>query len=263
MAKKSANAPKNERAAQARKQAQSQVRASERRTAIMIGAGALVAVLLFGGLVFFIVQQSDVPSLGSDNLASPTGADDSGGILVGSDGLAGGEAPADAPVVRVYADYLCPYCANFEGVNAEDLDDMRASGDIQLYYHPIAILSARAGSDQFSTRAANAAVTVADGAPELFVDFNNALFANQPSDPPQLTDEQIEQLALEVGVPQDVVDRFGDGEFTRWVLAATERSSQDGITGTPAVIVDDTQVNPMEVAYTTTPGALRSFIETL
>ena len=260
---KNTNAPKNGKAAQARAQAQRSVKAQERKSTLGIVIGAIAALVVFGGIVFYIVQSSQVPALDEDGAVVPAGSEESGGIAVGASGVVGEDLPSDAPRVDIYLDFMCPICGQFEDVNAEDIEAMREAGDVELYYHPISILDRYSQGTDYSTRAANAAATVADAAPENFVAFSDALFANQPAENTEgLSDEQIEQIAIDAGVPEDVATTLDDGLFTKWVIAATDRASQDGMEGTPTLMVDQEILDQSEVPYFQ-PGALRTYLEGL
>ncbi|WP_084128890.1 thioredoxin domain-containing protein [Demequina sp. NBRC 110055] len=258
---------KNERAAQARKAAQAQVKAQERRTAAIIGVSVIAVILLFAGVVYFIVRSGDVPEL--DAADAPTGADLSGGIPISSDAIAGVAGPEDAARLDVYLDFMCPICGQFEETNGEDIDAMIADGSVALYVHPISILDRYSNGTNYSTRAANAAATVADAAPEHFMEFQTAMFENQPAENTEgLSDSEIADIAVGVGVPQEVADTFTDGEFTKWVIAATDQSSQDGVPGTPTLRMadpgdsfDDGKVLEQEndVMYFQ-PGALAQYV---
>ncbi|WP_062136256.1 DsbA family protein [Demequina aestuarii] len=253
----------NDKVAAARKQAQQQVKAQERRTVALIVAGVAVVALIFGGIVWYIIDQASVPDLESGDAVAPLGADETGGILIGMDGEAGGEAPADAPRLDIYEDFMCPVCGQFEQINKDDIDAMREAGDIQLYVHPISILDHTSQGSKFSTRAANAAATVADAAPAHIVPFMSAMYENQPAEGTTgLSDEQIEQIAVEAGVPENVASTIDEGRFTKWVIAATDRSSQDGVRGTPSVMVDRVMLDQAEVPYFQ-PGALKTHIDGL
>lgn len=260
MAKKTTPAPKNQAAAEARARAQAQMRAQERKTTVMIWLGVAVAVVLFAALVAFIINQSQAPELGDADGAVPAGSTESGGLPVGTSGVVGVDVPEDALEVSIYADYLCPACAQFEMVVADDLDELREAGTIQLSYHPVSILD-RASPTQYSTRSANAAATVADGSPEHFVEYSNLLFANQPAEQgDHWSDAELAQFAIEVGVPADVADAIEDGLFRRWVVGATEQASVDGLQGTPSVMVDGEMLNPDQVPYFQA-GALKAYLE--
>ena len=142
--------------------------------------------------------------------------------------------------MSVYSDYMCPFCGLFETTNGALLEELRASGDIVLDMHPVAILDRYSAGTLFSTRATAAAFAVAELAPEALVEFNAVLFANQPEENTEgLSDEQIADFATQAGVPDDVVATLADGTYTWWAAQATERASQDlGSLSTPTILLD-------------------------
>lgn len=270
----SKNPKANDARANARAQAQAQVRAQERRTTLMIVAGSVVGLALFAALVIFIVNQGKVPELGTDGASAPAASDATGGIPVGTGGVAGVDVPTDVARVDIYLDYMCPICGVFEDTNAEDLDAMREAGEIQVYYHPVSILDRYSNGTSYSTRAAAAAGVVADRAPEAFLDFSNALFANQPEENTDgLSDDEIKQIALDVGVPEDVAGALVNDDFKKWATAATQQASVDGMQGTPTVRIsasgdfaDGVILNADSSSPTVdyfTAGNLRAYIESL
>lgn len=257
MAKKKP-APTDARIA-ARQLAQQQIKAQERRTTMFIVVGAVVAITLFGGLVWFIIQQTKVPTL--DEMTLPAGGDLTGGILIGQDLSAGGDVPADATRVDVYQDFMCPYCGTFEMTNGEDLEELAAAGEIALHVHPLALLNRYSQGTDFSTRSANALATVADGSPEHVLDFTRLMYMNQPEqNSPGLSDDEMASIAVQAGVPQEVADTIKDGKFTAWALAATEQSSKDQVRGTPSLMIDGTLIEQQELPYME-PGVLRAYLE--
>jgi len=252
---------KNERAAQARAQAQKQVAKKERTTTVVIVAVSLVVLAAFAGLVFFIVNSSKVPTMA--DVHKPAGSDLTGGIPIGASGVVGEDIDPDAIRVDLYLDFMCPICKQFEAVNGGDLNELRESGDIVVYYHPISILDRASNGTEFSTRAANAAGVVADKAPESYLLFSDAMFANQPAEGTNgLDDDAIAAIAVGAGVPSDVADGMKDGEFTKWVIAATDQASKDGMTGTPTVMVNGEILEQEQVAYFQ-EGALKTYLESL
>ncbi|MDE0573712.1 DsbA family protein [Demequina sp. B12] len=270
MAKKNQQSS-NSKAAAARAQAQAQVRAQERKTGVIIAAVVGVVVLVLAGLVMFIVNSGKVPGLDESGAVLPAGSDETGGIAVGTAGVVGEDVPDDVTRVDVYLDFMCPICHQFEQTNGEDLSELRESGEIALYYHPISILDRYSLGTQYSTRSANAAATVADRAPESFLDFVEALYLNQPAENTEgLTDEQIEQIAIDAGVPEGVAAQFEDGDFNKWVIAASDRSSQDGLSGTPSIHIaeagqtfDEGAMVPQTEVPFMQAGVLRAHLESL
>lgn len=208
----------------------------ERRNRLLLVSGLVALVALVVVAVVAIIGSGGTKSLA--DVESPAGSDASGGIVTGADGV--GSTNDGAPTVQVYSDFLCPFCALFEGVNGPVLAAAAADGRATVIYHPVAFLDRLSEGTAYSTRAAQAAAVVADAAPEQFVAFQEALFANQPEEnTPGLTDEQIAQIAVDAGVPQDVADTFVDGRFTDWVTAATAQASADlDRPATPTVLID-------------------------
>jgi len=251
-------ASKTQRAAQARAEAKAkalaQAKARERRTTAIIVAASIGVLAILAGVVFFIVQSSKNPTLA--DVEWPAGGDETGGILVG-------EATEGATRVDVYLDFMCPYCGVFEELNARTLTERSEAGEVNLYYHPLSFLDRYSNGTKFSTRSANAAAVVADQSPEHFGAFFEAMFSNQPAEGTSgLTDEEIAQIAVAVGVPQAVADTFKDGAFIDWVRAATDQSSIDGISGTPSIMVNREVVPQQTVPYMQ-EGVLGQFLDSL
>ncbi len=214
-------------------------RAQQRNTLIAVGAIVAVAVVLIF-VVKTIIGSASADLYDSGDLKQLSVADSSGGILINQDGSLGGTPPDGAVRVDVYLDLMCPICHQFEQLNGDDLTTLRENGTIALYYHPVAILNRYSQGTMYSTRAAAALATVAEYDPSHFHDFLMALFQNQPAENSRgLTNLEIEDVARGIGVPDDVVARFADGEFTRWVTAATDQSSKDGLQGTPWIRADE------------------------
>ncbi|WP_448059057.1 DsbA family protein [Cellulomonas hominis] len=181
------------------------------------------------------------------DVTAPSTAESNGGIPVGKDGVAGVGAPAGDVVVSVYLDYMCPYCGRFEQANDTELTSLREEGGVTVEYHLLAFLDSQSQGAEYSTRAANAAAMVADKAPEQFVAFSSALFANQPKESTTgLDDDTIASLAVDAGVPQPVVNTFTDaaaGEtwrtFAPWLAANNNQASKDlGGVSTPTVLIN-------------------------
>jgi protein-disulfide isomerase len=191
---------------------------------------------------------------GSANLADvagPSTAQTDGGIPVGARGVAGETPASGGVVVTVYQDYACPACLKFEKANDAELAKLRATGRVTVEYHAISILDRMSSGHEYSTRAANAAAVVADEAPDSFLAFNAALFANQPPEGSTgLSDDRIASAARGAGVPQKVVDQFtatAPGQkwrtFSPYVKALTHAANaQLGSSGgVPTVFINGTR----------------------
>ena len=256
-------ASKNQQSTQARAAAQAQARAQlkakERRTTVVIIAVSLLVIMGFAAVVFFIVDSSNTPPVADAH--APAVADETGGIPVGTGGVAGKDVPSDVTRVDLYLDLMCPVCNGLEQTNSADVDALREAGTIAVYYHPVSILNRFSQGTMYPTRAANAVAVVAEKDPAHMLPFITALYANQPEENSTgLTDEQIAAIAVGVGVPADVAAGMKNGEFSEWVVAATDRASQDGMSVTPTVMVNREVVDPEEINYFT-PGTLKVYLE--
>lgn len=237
--------PATDKVADAKKKAQAQVKAQERRTLVVWLLIGVVVAGLFAALVAYIVRQDDVAKTDLDGSAVPAIATADGGFPVGKTGVVGQELDETRVRVDVYLDFMCPICAQFEEFRGGELDTLREAGTADVYYHPIAILDRFSSGTEYSTRSASAAALVAQEAPEQFMDFAEALFKNQPAEGSTgLTDEQLQGIATGVGVPEDVVAKIPDHAYKTWVRAATERASIDGVGGTPTLSVNGTIQDP-------------------
>ena len=213
------------------------------------GLTAAVAVLVVAVILILGQEAKPIAYRGSEPLdisqvTTPSAANDTGGIPVGTDLVAGSTVEGDAVVVEVVYDYQCSYCANFEAANHADIASLLESGNVQFIFRPVSFMDYASNGKEFSTRASNAAAVVADRSPEYFLDFHGALFANQPTGN-GLTDDDIADIAREVGVPQETIEEFtttapnsDERVFSRWIAAATELVSDELGLSTPTIIVD-------------------------
>lgn len=223
----------------------------DRRIRRRLGFGLLaasLAVILFAGIWLGV-------SAFQSRSSQPTASEGSWTVGVGS---------AGAPVrVDVYQDFMCPYCGQFEQVNGPVLARLVDQGMVRLEIHPISFLDQLSEGTEYSTRSANAFVTAAQADPGTVLDFNSALFANQPAEgSPGLTDEQLADVALSAGIDPTVVDTFTEMAYEDWVEDGTEQAFADGVTGTPTILVDGEQFSgdiltagPLEAAIRAAEGA--------
>lgn len=148
-------------------------RAQRTRVLVVIGAAALVVLLVVG--VGYLLLNADRQSAVDFEGALPTQTlQEDGSVVLAREG-------AQAPVVEVYADYQCPACRQFENLNGDTLKQFAADGEAIVHYRPVSIFAQQPEPvSSNSLRAAAAARTAADHG--AFVEYNDILFANQPSE---------------------------------------------------------------------------------
>lgn len=265
MAKAKQAQARNDKAAEARKRAQAQIRAEQRRTTILWIVCAVVVVGLFAALIAFIVRQDAVGSIDNPNQLTPASATAEGGFVVGSNGIVNQDLDPDRVQVEVYIDFMCPVCRSFEDINGADIAAMSQEGLIDITYHPIAILDRYSMGTAYSTRAASTAALVAEEAPEKFVAFLTAMYANQPAENTRgLNDAKIQEIARSVGIPEETVAKIPDYAYSKWVTRMTEEASIRGFNSTPNLVIDGVNHNPRvneNAVNWSIPGNIRLAVE--
>lgn len=201
------------------------VKQERTRKIALISVVALIVVAVIGGVSWAVM---------SLNQGKKVTANDTYSLVLGK---------TDAPVtVDIYQDFICPYCGEFERANGEDIKALVDSGQVELRIHPMNFLDDYSQGTKYSSRAANALITVQKAEPDKTLAFNSALFANQPAENTTgLTDEEIAQLATSVGVSPALVATFTDYANVDFATKSSDAANTDGITGTPTILINGTK----------------------
>ncbi|WP_382303881.1 DsbA family protein [Herbiconiux sp. UC225_62] len=252
---------KNQRREAAREKAK-QLREEQRKKdirnrVILISSLSVVVIAIVVGITLVITSTLKPAGPGPLNMASD-------GITIGTDftavttpALAAGEDPVPTTPdtasgvvdIRMYVDYMCPFCGQFESTNNAQIGDWVKSGVATVEIHPLSILDRSSLGSKYSTRAANAAACVANYSPDQFWAFNGLLFSNQPAENTEgLDDDTLKDLVKQAGVTaqSDIDTCIDDTQFKGWVADATSRALQGplpntdekAVTGTPTVLVN-------------------------
>jgi protein-disulfide isomerase len=158
----------------------------------------------------------------------------------GSYGLTiGAEA---APVtVDIYQDFMCPYCGQFDRAQSADLKSLVDAGTVKVVFHVMNFLDSSSNGAKYSTRAADAFVTVAKQQPSAALAFNTALYANQPTEGSSgLADAEIADRARAAGVSDSVIATFANQPNADFVVKSNQAAFDEGIQSTPTVKINGT-----------------------
>lgn len=255
---------RNERREAAREKARQlrlEQKKRDRRNRVFLQSGIIVGVLAIAAVVVLIIVSAIRPPVpGPANMASDGVVVSTGLKVVPTESLAADASPiATTPdpsgsvvSIRMYIDYLCPFCGQFEKTNGAQLGEWAKSGAATVEVHPIAILTSHSAGTKYSLRAANAAACVANYSGDHFWNFHRLLFDNQPQEGgPGLTDAQLKGYVSSAGAKNvSSIDKcIDDGTYKAWVSNATDRAlagpipnaNVSKLTGTPLVIVNGKQ----------------------
>ncbi|NQX12100.1 thioredoxin domain-containing protein [Microbacteriaceae bacterium VKM Ac-2855] len=255
---------KNQRREAAREKAKllrEQQKRRDRRNRFLLQGGlvvGLIAIVVVGVVLFTSSIRPAGPgpaNMASDGIVFSEGMTAQTSAAIPADGTPTPTAldtSTGVVDIRVYIDYLCPYCGQFETTNGDQIKEWVTSGAATVEIHPLAILTSRSNGTKYSERAANAAACVANTDPDSFYDFSALLFANQPEEGTDgLTNDEIKGYVEQSGAADTATINscIDDKSYVSWVQAATERAlsgplpgtSVANVSGTPTVLVNGQQ----------------------
>ncbi len=217
-----------------RTQQQAAARAARRSGRIVRAAwiaGITVIAVMVGVIAWTLVRAGGPSAAVTGTLVAPAGATGTGAVVVGKD---------SAPVtVTVYADFMCPWCGKFERANGDALAGAVDAGTVKLEIHPMAFLDDLSAGTRYSSRAANAFVTLANDDPAVAFRFHRLLYTYQPEENSTgLSDARLVELAREAGATPAMTAGFASQTYAPWIARATQQAWDDGVTGTPTVKID-------------------------
>ena len=225
---------------QQRQQEQAARRHRERRLLGLL-ALAVVVVLVGGGLGLQQYRTGRRPTAAPVTTAlAPVRVVEGQPLLLGE--------PAARTRVRLYEDFHCQHCAEFEETFGPTLTGARSDGRVALELYPMAFI------DEGSTAAANALACAAEagfGGP-----YYSGLFANQPL---IWSDRQLTALADELlpAVPASFGPCVTGRAHGGWVTSINAAAAASGVTATPTLLVAG---QPVDVA-TLTPDRLDQLVD--
>lgn len=216
------------RAAKAAAELEALRKKQARKSILTVGAVVVAIAVIIGGLVWFSLNRSE-----GDKVTAVDAGSSEHGLVIG---------PDDAPhKVVIYEDFLCPYCGDFEAATREDLAELAADGKVQVDYRPFVLLDQVGPYSMLATSAF--AVVQEEAGDEVAKTFHDLLFENQPSESgpfPKAAD--LVDLAVEAGAEESAVkDRIENLDGKAWADAATKAAADDGVQGTPTVLLDGEQ----------------------
>lgn len=250
----------------------------EKRKRVAIQASIAAVVLGIIAIIGFAIVSG-----GDKVVAEPTNMTFNDGIKIGANLEAftststptptTSPAPAEVPNIVVYIDYQCPICQAFEVPNKSQIESWVSSGAATLELHPISFLDGRGSPNEYSSRAANATVCVAEYSPAQVFKFNSVLFENQPEEGTAGPDnKELIARTVEVGVTNadKVASCISSKDFGAWVADATDRAlgqkipgTDFQVDGTPFILVNGNQYTWETGEDLVSPARFAQFVQSV
>ncbi|MFJ6696324.1 DsbA family protein [Streptomyces sp. NPDC091272] len=156
----------------------------------------------------------------------------------------------ELPVLSVYEDFRCPYCASLEGSAGAAIRRFADEGRLRLEYHFAAFIDGMAGGRGSVTAVAAAGAAVNEDQ-AAFKTLHEALFAQQP-------DESVDSygdpsVVLRVGESVGLVapgfrEATAAGTYLPWAQAVTEEFGRNDVRSTPTVRLGGTPIRGLDRA---------------
>ncbi|TJZ81377.1 DsbA family protein [Rhodococcus oryzae] len=222
---------------------------SSRSTYILGGLAILVIAAVVIGGVIWQSNRSKPRNEGYgavSNSAVQVAVQDDGAVRIGQ--------PEAATTIDVFEDPMCPYCAELENTNGQELAQKVDEGKVAVRYHVLDFLNRLSASGDYSTRAVAASMCVAESGDAIaYSKFHAALFSpeNQPAEngSSDHSNAELAQMAKDSGANDAAVACISDGAKVNDAAAAAQKGREalaaSGAAGTPTVVVDGTMIDAL------------------
>jgi protein-disulfide isomerase len=235
--------------AKARELREQRAKGDKRKRALITTGVTLAIIGVVAGVTFAIFNFTSNSNNNAVNAKKvPANVTKLGGVTLGKGLLpATPDQVSSATRIVIYQDYQCPICKLFEDPNSAQIRKWVDSGVATVEYHPISFLDGQS-LNNYSSRAANAALCVANTQPQHFFDVNAALYANQPEENTAgPTDSAIKDTMRAAGaeVNDEINTCIDQKRYAKFLeLRTSEAFSQPAVsgkavpTGTPYILVN-------------------------
>jgi protein-disulfide isomerase len=207
-----------------------------RRQRLLIILGIFIAALVFIGLLAAPTLRDMFGPVGEFTRITPIPRPQEDGRAMGD---------PNAPVtIEVFSDFQCSACATFAfNVEHQISDTMGEEGQAYLIYRHYPLLDDRVPTNE-SDQAANASMCAAEQ--DMFWAYHDILFANwQGVNQGFFRDSRLVAFAESLGLDMNAFNAcFRENRYQQEIEADRARAEQMGVTGTPAVFVNEEPVAP-------------------
>jgi protein-disulfide isomerase len=171
----------------------------------LAGAVAVLSVVLATGCATTVTGHAVAGQKASAVGAEVSLSDDGYGVVIGS---------SEDAAIDLFIEPQCPHCGQFIGQYGDAIGDHVKDGQLSVTIRPVTFLDF--GGNDYSARATNAIFLVASPddhpTPELVWEFIQGIYKELLSKASPPNDDGLAQIANDVGVSADTVNRIAAGE---------------------------------------------------
>ncbi|MER5864997.1 thioredoxin domain-containing protein [Kitasatospora sp. NPDC002040] len=237
-----------------------EAQAAKTRRRVVIGVSSVAVLALVGGVAFAVSGSSS-----SDSSPAATGPLVVPANASGPDGTLITYGKADAPhTLKVYEDFRCPICEKLETSAGTTMQQLADDGTYKIEYQLATFLDKNLGG-KGSRTALNAAGAALNEGVDKFKAFHDVLYANQPDERKDGFGDTNTILDLADKVPGLKTDAFvkavKEGTYLPWAAKVSTAFDNSGVSGTPTVQLDGTQLNVFPGNQPITGDAFKALVQ--
>ncbi|MBD8478041.1 DsbA family protein [Microbacterium sp. CFBP 8794] len=192
---------------------------------LIVGVAAIAAVVLTQRAMNDVVPPSSPPAASVLSLADMP-------LTIGPDFVRVGATDASV-TLSLYEDFSCPHCQEYETAVGPTLDELVATGEVAVVYHPIRVVT------NYGNRAGSAATCVAEGDPDMWPTAHAGLFALHDATTDGWSNDQLRDYLVSQGVTTpSVLECVEEGRYENWIDANTDAALAAGVTATPTLMIN-------------------------
>lgn len=127
----------------------------------------------------------------------------------------------DKTRLQIFLDPQCPACGIVDRAIGNSLNELNKNNETDLYINVVGFLD-NASTDRYSTRAAQAVVTVAENDPKNFMKFITEIYKieNQPHEGINyisVTNDDLAEMAKDAGVSDLAAEKIKSESYRKWI----------------------------------------------
>jgi len=206
----------------------------QQRLTLIFGIG-IVALVVAGLIIWPNYQRAKAP-VGQITQITPVARPNANGTSAGD---------PNAPVlVEVYEDFQCPSCRQYsESIEPQVMQNYVDTGKVHYVFRHYPFIDSNSSTKE-SHQAANASMCASDQG--RFWDYHDMLFTNwNGENQGSFTDKRLQAFAQALGLDMNAFNAcFSANKYQDKINEDFAAGQKAGVSGTPSVFVDGTQVTP-------------------